>query len=111
MIEAGIEALRREPLVDCSYNEAYDLAEDVIRSALAVARPRSFRRWLLLSAPVRLIHALSRRLHDAAMLEFDPFLERCPAAAPSIFIDADGRRAFGFGDGTVLAEDGWKQPR
>lgn len=35
MIEAGVEALRREATIDCSYSQAWDLAEDVIRRALA----------------------------------------------------------------------------
>ena len=41
MIEAGIEALKREPGVDCSYSEAWNLAEDVIRRALQASVRRT----------------------------------------------------------------------
>jgi len=42
MIEAGIEALKREPLLDCSYDQAWNLAEDVIRRALAASRKGTY---------------------------------------------------------------------
>ena len=38
MIEAGVEALKREHTLDCSYSQAWELAEDVIRRALAASR-------------------------------------------------------------------------
>ncbi len=43
MLAAGVEALRNEPLLDCSYGQAVNLAEDVIRRALAAWRERKAR--------------------------------------------------------------------
>ena len=44
---------------------------------------RSLYRWWLVSWPVSLIHAASRRLHEALFREFDPFEEFSDAAARS----------------------------
>jgi hypothetical protein len=46
MIEAGIAALRDDPTVvrDCRWNQAWNLAEDVIRHALAARSGKTARR-------------------------------------------------------------------
>jgi hypothetical protein len=46
MIDAAMEALRREPFVDLAYDHAVELVKDIIKSALAVSSGETLPRGL-----------------------------------------------------------------